>query len=112
MKSVTVQLETKTQTGTDILNHPTYTSTYETVKGVLVGEPTTEDITDAMTMHNAKCTYVVAAPKGDAHDWVDKKVILENGEIFHTIGRPTEGIPENIPGRWNRKIKLEQIDGN
>lgn len=66
----------------------------ETVSDVLIGEPAA-----------GGREFTIAVPKGDSHDWADKTVNFW-GRRFRTIGLPEEGMEENIPLRWNRKIKV------
>lgn len=113
MKGVTVTLTVKTQTGTDAFNAPVFTTTTESVSDVLVGEPSSDDITNTLTMYGAKAVYRLAIPKGDTHEWRDTLVTLHApfSGTFHTIGIPTAGIEENIPLRWNKKVLLERYEG-
>ena len=113
MRGVTVSLVVKTKIGTDDFNQPIFSEIVETVDDVLVGEPSSDDITNALTLHGAKVLYRLAIPKGDAHDWDGTKVILPEpfaGEYL-TVGIPTAGIEENIPLRWNKKVLLERYEG-
>ena len=50
MNGITVVLTVKEQTGTDGFGQPVYTETTKELKDVLVGEPSTEDIENNMTM--------------------------------------------------------------
>lgn len=112
MTGVTITLNKKTQTGTDPFGQPIYTTTEENVSDVLVGEPSTDDITNTITMYGKKIAYTLAIPKGDAHTWEDTTVKLPEpfGGTYHTIGYPTAGIEANIPLRWNKKVHLERIE--
>lgn len=110
IKGITVQLNVKTQTGTDELNRPIYTTTVSEVDDVLVGEPSTDEITNTLSLYGKLAKYTLAIPKGDTNSWVDTEVILPapfSGK-FKTIGFPTAGIESNIPLRWNKKVLLEQ----
>jgi len=113
MKGVTVTLKSKTQTGTDGFGQPTYTTTDITVEDVLVGEPSTTDIENTMTMYGKRIAYTLAIPKGDANVWAKSEVVLPApwSMTFKVIGDVTEGIEENIPLRWNRKVHLERLEG-
>lgn len=113
MKGVTVTLEKKTQTGTDGFGQPIYTSESISVDDVLVGEPSTDDITNNLAMYGKTIVYTLAVPKGDMNDWEDTYVTLPEpmGGTFHTVGIPTAGIEENIPTRWNKKVHLERFEG-
>ncbi len=113
MKTVSVILVKKTAGQPDPFGQPTYTTEEITVSGVLVGEPSSEDITNAYAMHGAKLAYTLAIPKGDENDWKDTTVKLSGpfAGTYHTVGLPTAGIDENIPLRWNKKVHLERYEG-
>lgn len=108
IRGITVILHTKEQTGTDGFNRPVYRETGEEVRNVLVGEPTTEEITDVLELTGKRLAYVLAVPKGDTHVWENRKVSFW-GQSFQVIGEPTQGIEENIPLSWNRKVRVERI---
>lgn len=110
IKGITIQLVTKTQTGTDALNHPIYEDSIVEVGNVLVGEPSAEEIANTLSLYGKKAKYTLAIPKGDENVWTDTEVILPNpfqGK-YKTIGYPTAGIEANIPLLWNKKIMVEQ----
>ena len=113
MKGITVTLTVKTQTGTDPFGQPTFTDSTKDVSDVLVGEPSMDDITNAITMYGKKIAYTLAIPKGDENTWEDTFVTLPApfGGTYRTIGSPTVGIEENIPLRWNKKVHLERYEG-
>lgn len=113
MRGITVSLTVKTQAGTDAFNQPVYTETTESVDDVLVGEPSSEDITNTLSMYGAKVTYRLGIPKGDTHDWRDTIVTLPEpfAGKYHTVGVPTAGIEAMIPLRWNKKVLLERYEG-
>lgn len=113
MIGVTVTIEKKTQTGTDGFGRPVYSTTTENVSDVLVGEPSTDDITNNLALYGKKVVYTLAIPKGDTHEWEDTYVTLPAvfGGKFHTVGYATAGIEENIPLRWNKKVHLEKVEG-
>lgn len=110
MKSITILLVKKTQIGTDELNRPIYDEEQIAVDNVLVGEPTSDDITNTMSLYGKMAKYTLAIPKGDTNTWVDTEVILPypfEGK-YKTIGYPTAGIEANIPLKWNKKVTLER----
>lgn len=107
MKGMTVQLVTQTATGIDPFGAPIYTETIEDVNDVLVGQPTTDDITNSINLYGKKCEYKLGIPKGDTHNWVDTIVIIR-GERYRTIGFPERGIDENVPLRWFQNVKVER----
>lgn len=113
MRGITVQLMVKTQVGVDLFNQPAYETKYEDVNDVLVGEPSSTDIENNITMYGKRTAYTLAIPKGDEHVWEDTEVILPApfSGTFRTIGKATAGIEENIPLRWNKKVHLEAVEG-
>lgn len=107
IKGIAVTLYTTTQNGVDEFNQPIEVETAVTVNDVLVGEPSADDIVNSTELYGKKLAYTLAIPKGDTHDWTDKKVSFF-GANFRTFGYPTEGIEVNIPLRWNKKVKVER----
>lgn len=105
IKGITVKLYDKVQTGEDGFGHPIYKEVAVEVENVLVGEPTTDDITTTQDITGKVVVYTLAIPKGDQNDWKDKRVEFF-GDTFITIGFPVQGIEANIPLCWNKKIKV------
>ena len=107
MKGTTVQLVVKTQSGTDAFGAPVYTEELVSVADVLVGSPTSDDVTNTLNLYGKKIEYVLGIPKGDTHNWTDAEVVIW-GERFRTVGYPTTGEQENIPLRWGQNVKVER----
>lgn len=55
---IPIELAVKTQTGTDSFNRPIYETSWETVNNVLVGQPTTEEITDELNLSGKRLDYL------------------------------------------------------
>ena len=110
IKGMPVTLYERTQTGTDEFNRPVYSETPVVVDNVLVGEPSTDDITNDLQVYGKRLAYTLAIPKGDAHVWHDVHVEFY-GQRFRTYGAPTQGIEDNIPLDWNKKVKVERYGG-
>ena len=110
LKGITIQLYEKAQTGTNAFNNPIYVETATNVDNVLVGSPTDQEVLDVLNLTGRKVSYVLGIPKGDTHDWTDRKVTFF-GKTFRTIGEPTEGIEGLIPLEWNKKVRCERING-
>lgn len=110
IRGVTIQLATKAEVGRDWTNHPLYEEELVDVDDVLVGEPTTDDVTDTLNLYGKHVAYTLAIPKGDTHDWVDTEVVLPEpfAGRYRTIGYPTAGIEANIPLKWNKKVRVER----
>lgn len=113
MKGVTVTLKTKTQTGVDDFGQPIYSETDVEISDVLVGEPNTDDIQNALTRYGKIISYTLAIPKGDNNNWYKCQVVLPApwSETFNVIGDAIMGIEENIPLRWNKKVHIERVSG-
>lgn len=109
LHGIAVQLEVKTQTGTDDFNNPVYTSEYITVDNVLVGKPSAEEVTDTLNLTGRKIEYILGIPKGDSHDWENRNVMFWN-QTFRTVGIPETGIQDLIPLEWGMNVKVERYE--
>ena len=107
MTGISIILYNKVQTGIDGFNRPIYTEVPETIEDVLIGEPTTDQVIDELNLSGKRLAYTLAIPKGDTHEWTDRKVEFF-GEVFRTFGKPTQGIDHLIPLNWNKKVKVER----
>lgn len=107
MKGTTVQLVVGTVTGYDPLGNPIETEELVNIDDVLVGQPSTDDITSTIQLYGKRIDYVLGIPKGDTHNWTDTTVYIW-GEKFRTIGYPMTGEQENIPLRWGKNVKVER----
>lgn len=106
-----ISVKVNTQTDTDSFGMPVYTESWLTIDNVLVCEPSSSDIENALTEYGARIKYTICLPKGDDNDWHDTEVILPNRGVFHTVGDVIEYTEDNLPLDWNRKVHLEQIKG-
>lgn len=106
IEGITVELKVREKTGKDGFNRATYDESWVKVENVLVGEPSTEDVTNTLNLTGKHLAYTLAIPKGDAHVWTDTEVKFF-GKTFKTIGEPVQGIDDMIPLSWNKKVKVE-----
>ena len=109
LKGIAVTLYIKTQTGKDAFNRPVYTEQAIQVNNVLVAPASTSETLDTVNLTGKKAVYTLGIPKGDNHDWKDKKVEFF-GETFKTFGEPLRGIDDMIPLEWNTKIQVERYE--
>lgn len=109
IKGITVTLYEETQSGTDGFGRPIYTETAIAVDNVLVAPASTSETLDTVNLTGKKAVYTLGIPKGDTHNWKDKKVEFF-GETFRTFGEPLKGIEEMIPLEWNTKIQVERYE--
>lgn len=107
IKGITVQYIVQTQIGTDPFGAPIYSETAEDVNDVLVGQPTTDDVTTTVSLYGKRVELVLGIPRTDTHEWADA-VVQIRGERYRTIGYPMRGVDENVPLRWNRNVKVER----
>lgn len=101
----TIVLYNRTQTGTDDFNRPVYAEVAEQVENVLIGEPSTDDITAELNLSGKRIAYTLGIPKGDTHIWTGRTVEFW-GERFETVGKPMTGITDLIPLDWDKKVKV------
>ena len=64
---------------------------------------------ETLNITGKKLVYTLAIPKGDTHDWKDRKVEFF-GKKFRTFGEPIEGIEDMMPLRWNKKVQVERYE--
>ena len=107
MKTTTVQLVVKTQTGTDPFGAPIEKETLVDVPGCLVGQPSSDEIAQTLQMYGKQIAFMVGVPKVDTNTWVDTDVIIW-GDRYRTIGFPQTGIQDNIPLNWGKNVKVEK----
>jgi len=109
IKGTTVKLAVKTQVGVDGFKRPVYEEQLVDIEDVLIGEPTSDELVDTLNLFGKRVAYVLAVPKGDKHLW-ENTIVEFYGEKYRTIGAPVQGIEENIPLRWNKKVKVERVE--
>ena len=107
MKGITVILYEVTATGLDAFNEPLYSEVPVEVENVLVAPASSTDIVDATHLYGKTASYTLGIPKGDTHEWEDRKVRVF-GQDWHVFGIPTEGIEDLIPLDWNKKVMVER----
>lgn len=107
IKGISVIIRVKKEIGKDEFYKPIYEYQDEVVENVLVAPTNSDDIITSTDLTGKKAVYTLAIPKGDVHDWIDCIVRFYNQE-WHTIGYPLEGIEENIPLDWNKKVMVER----
>lgn len=105
IKGTPIKLLVTTQTGIDPFHKPIFNEEWVTIDNVLIGEPNTDDVINEMNLSGKRIAYTLAIPKGDTNDWTNKQVQFF-GQTFKTVGIPTQGIDENIPLLWNKKVKV------
>lgn len=109
MRGQTVTLWKRTEGEPDAFGNPTYTEEAVTVENVLIGEPTTDDITSSATLYGKQIRFMLGIPKGDPNNWENRKVswVDSYGRTVTTVtfGFPITGVEANIPGPWHMKVR-------
>lgn len=106
IKGKQVTLYEKTVSGTDGFNQPIYTEVPVDVEDVIIAPADASAVIDDLKLYGKHLAYELHLPKGDSHNWDDAKVSFY-GKTFKTYGPAQEWIDENVPGKWNRKVKVE-----
>lgn len=109
LHGITITLYDRQQTGVDAFNRPVYTETAEQVENVLIGEPSSDDITEELNLSGKRIAYTLGIPKGDTHTWTNRTVEFW-GERFETVGKPVTGIQDLIPLDWGQKVKVARYE--
>lgn len=109
LKGIRVTLHTRTLNGVDAFNRDKYKDGTVYVDNVLVGEPSTNEVNNVLELHGKRLAYTLAIPKGDTNTWTNTEVEFF-GEKFRTFGDVTQGIEENIPLQWNKKVMVERYE--
>lgn len=116
IRGTTVTLYEETLTGYDSLGNPIMDLEGVDVENVLVGEPSTDEVTSSVSMYGKKIAYMLGIPKDDAHDWTNKKVEWTDayGQLHKciTFGTPITGIEANLPQSipWHKKVRCESYE--
>ena len=106
-QGITVTLYEETQIGEDAFNQAIFEETPVEVENVLVTPSSQSEILDSVNLYGKKAVYTLAIPKGDTHDWEDRRVDFF-GERWRVFGIPSEGIDGLIPLDWNKKVTVER----
>ena len=110
MRGMTITLYDRVETGKDALNHPIYTETPVAVDNVLIAPSSVVEVLDPNNLNGRRGDYVMAIPKGDAHDWTSGKKVSFLGKDWRIIEMPEEGIEWLIPLAWNKKVRVERYE--
>lgn len=109
IKGISVILYDEQQTGTDPFGAPIIEEIPIEVENVLVSPTSSDDVINTMNLTGRKAVYTLAIPKGDTHEWENKKVHFF-GEDWRVFGIPLQGIEDLIPLKWNKKVTVERYE--
>ena len=102
--TVTLHVRTRAQ-DPDSMGDPVYTDSTVEVHNVLIGQPTTDEVTSSIDLYGKRTEYMLGIPKGDDHDWEDTEVEFF-GRAWQTFGSVIQGIEANVPTMWHKKVRV------
>lgn len=115
LHGMTVTLYERTPGGVDEIGEPVTDEFPVEVHNVLVapiGTGVGKEVTDGMNLDGKQADYILGIPKGDAHEWEDRKVSFF-GRDYYTVGACVQGIDDLIPLQWHKKIAVRWVgNGN
>lgn len=106
----TVTVHTKTKTGTDALNVPTYSWASEDVENVLVTPGTLHDVDGTIRPDGVKVAYTLHFPKL-FHKSLRGAEVTVRGQRFRVIGDPKPYTAANTPTLWWLPVEVEAVNG-
>ncbi|MGO5338049.1 hypothetical protein ACTQZS_14830 [Bilifractor sp. LCP19S3_H10] len=109
IKGQNIILYEKKQIGTDPLGSPAYEETAVEIHDVLIAPVSSEEAIQDTNLYGVSTVYWLSLPKGDVHEWRHKRVSFFNAD-WQTVGEPIQYIEENVPLRWNKKIKVAHYE--
>ena len=109
LRGITVTLVDTVEVGRDPFNNPIYGEQEIEINDVLVAPTSSDDVVNELSLSGRKAVYTLAIPKGDMHDWENKKVLFFN-KTWRTFGIPLEGMDHLIPLKWNKKVMVERYE--
>lgn len=109
IRGETVILLEPTQTGLDPFGAPIVSEQEIQVANVVIGTPSTDAVVEDLRLYGKRLLFVLGIPKGDAHQWQDRIVIIR-GQKFKTYGFPLLQTAANVPGPWNLQVKVEAYE--
>lgn len=109
IKGVPVVLYEKQVVGTDDFGADICEEIPVTIENVLIAPVMSDDATSRVDLNSDKCSYKLAIPKGDDHQWRNNLVEFF-GSKFRVVGKPTQGMEEMIPLNWNKQVEVEEYE--
>lgn len=109
LKGIKVILVSKIESEKDPFGNVIYDEKNIEVNNVLIGQPTTDDITNSLNLYGKKAAYTLAIPKEDTNIWENQEVIFF-GQRWRVFGKVIQGIEELMPLPWNKKAMVESYE--
>ena len=109
IRGITVTLYERHKVDNDPFDIPIYECIPIGVENVLISPASGTEIVEKESLYGKKAVYNLGIPKGDIHEWEDAEVEFF-GKRWKVFGPVLEGIEENIPLRWNKKVTVERYE--
>ena len=109
MKGIPIVLYERTKIGVDAFNFPVYVETPVTVQNVLVGQPTANEMVDALDLYGKKAVFTLGIPKGDTHNWEAGQHVEFFGKRYEIFGDVVMGIEALVPTAWHKKVMVSNV---
>lgn len=109
IQGIDILLYETTSTTLDEFDRPINEELPVTVHNVLVAKPSAQERADELNLSGKRVQYTLCIPKGDTHDWENKRVEFF-GRTFRTIGAETQYIEKLVPLDWNKQIMVEDYE--
>lgn len=109
MRGITVTLWERELVGKDDFNKPIYKETAVPVENILVSPTSATENVDVLNLYGRMAAYTLAIPKGDDHEWENRKVTFF-GKDWKVFGIPQKGIDALVPTAWNMKVTVERYE--
>lgn len=93
----------------DEFNDPVWEFKAVDVANVLIGQPTTDEVTSGIDLFGKKAEFMLGIPKGDEHTWEDARVEFF-GRTWQTFGFVIQGIETNVPTPWHKKVRVARCE--
>lgn len=109
IRGVDVEVSRHVRTGTDRYGAPVYSTSTETVAGVLPQPGACADL-DASRPEGARVDMTFHFPKGRAGG-LKGATVSYGGRSYRVVGDPRPYAAPNVPGPWDTPVECEAVDG-
>lgn len=109
IKGITVTLWEEQEVGRDPFGKPIKEEAPIPVRNVLVSPTSSTDVLNTQDLTGRTAVYTLAIPKGDTHNWENKKVSFF-GQDWRSFGIPLQGMEHLVPLDWNMKVQVERFE--
>ena len=123
IRGITVTLYERHKVDNDPFDAPIYECIPIDVENVLISPASGTEVVEKESLYGKKAVYNLGIPKGDVHEFKRNGIVMSDelmqfigkeveffGKRWKVFGPVLEGIEENIPLRWNKKVTVERYE--